>query len=242
MDKILFDASDPEVFRRNLQSRAKAESIEDRARHIAVLNTSRYVYGLTMSEIRGLASEILKLDPIGFLDSLCGESYEEVMIEGLVIVGLKPRDEIYERLKSWIEKIDCWSLCDSVITTMKFLKSGPLREKYFEFFMDISMSEKEMVSRFGIVGLMQQFIDDEHIDRVLSRCAEIKNEYYYSKMAVAWLLSFAYVKFSSKVEALFESGRLDPFTQNKAISKCRDSYRLSDEQKEKLKQYKIKKS
>jgi len=34
--------------------------------------------------------------------------------------------------------------------------------------------------------------------------------------------------------------KLNKFTINKAISKCRDSYRVSNDDKEKLKEYRIK--
>lgn len=225
-----------------LDIKRKVESVQDRQRHISVLNTSRYVYGLSMAEIRKTAREILRHKPYSYLNNFCGDSYEEVMIEGLVIVGLKDREKILDYLKPWINKIDCWSLCDSIISSMKFLKNSNLKDTYYKWFVEISQSKDEMISRFGIVSLMEYYLDDEHIDEVISLCCQIKNDSYYSQMAVAWLISSAYTVYKTKVIELLKSKKLNTFVQNKAISKCCDSFRVSAEEKTELKKLKIKKS
>jgi len=50
-------------------------------------------------------------------------------------------------------------------------------------------------------------------------------------MAVAWLISICYIKYRNKTLEYIKKNMLDDFTHNKAISKIRDSYRVSSEDK-----------
>ena len=58
-------------------------------------------------------------------------------------------------------------------------------------------------------------------------------------MAVAWLLCELMIYNRDKTLKYLEHHNLNNFTINKAISKCRDSYRVSKEDKEKLLKYKV---
>ena len=53
-------------------------------------------------------------------------------------------------------------------------------------------------------------------------------------MAEAWLLCEMYIKFPKETTHFLEKNNLNKFTQNKAISKIHDSYRVSKEEKELL--------
>ena len=55
-------------------------------------------------------------------------------------------------------------------------------------------------------------------------------------MAAAWAVSVCYVKFPEKTEVFLRKNLLDDFTHNKAIQKIRESYRVSKEDKERLKE------
>jgi len=57
-------------------------------------------------------------------------------------------------------------------------------------------------------------------------------------MAIAWLISFAYIKQKEKTEKYLLQNNLDSFTQNKSIQKICESYRVSKQDKEKLRKYK----
>ncbi len=53
-------------------------------------------------------------------------------------------------------------------------------------------------------------------------------------MAEAWLICELYIKFPKETEKYLKNNKLNNFTQNKAISKIRDSYRISKEEKDYL--------
>ena len=78
----------------------------------------------------------------------------------------------------------------------------------------------------------------EGIDEVLIKLADMldtieKQQYvgYYDKMAVAWFLSIAYIKFPSQVEGFLLSTPIDTFVFSKTISKICDSYQVKKEAK-----------
>ena len=54
-------------------------------------------------------------------------------------------------------------------------------------------------------------------------------------MAVAWYFATALAKQYEATVTVLEQGRLDVWTHNKTIQKARESYRITQEQKEYLK-------
>lgn len=91
-----------------------------------------------------------------------------------------------------------------------------------------------------MVCLLDFFVQEAFIDRILNCFSDIHHEGYYVKMAVAWAVSVCYVKFPEKTEDFLLKNTLDDFTHNKAIQKIRESYRVSKEEKERLNQWKRK--
>lgn len=227
-------------FLADLKQKAKQEDAEHYARHKAIINTKQYVYALKMCDIRRIAKEILKGDYEEFLQVAKNESYEETIIQGIVIAQIKDLETQISYLEKWVNLIDNWSTCDSVISTMKRLGKSKNKADYFDFFYHLAFSESEFVSRFGIVTVMCYYLEEKHLSKVLEICKKVKSDAYYVKMAIAWLVSYLFVKFKAETYELLSEKVLDKFTQNKAISKCRDSFRVNELDKEKLINYRIK--
>ena len=57
-------------------------------------------------------------------------------------------------------------------------------------------------------------------------------------MAEAWLVCEIYIKFPKEAIEFIKKNNLNKFTQNKAISKIHDSFRVSTKEKELLTKYK----
>lgn len=223
-----------------LKSLAKYETELDRKRHLAIINTKQFVYGLKMCDIRALAKEISKNEPLKFLKIAKNDSYEETLIQGIVIAGVKDLKLQKELFVSWIKYIDNWSTCDTTVSSMKPLKNSKTKQDYFEFYKDLCYSEQEFISRFGIIVLMSCYLEEEYIDSILDIAKNVTNEKYYVQMGLAWLISFAFMKFRDKTYELLKQKCLPKFVQNKAISKCRDSYQVSNEDKDELVSFRIK--
>lgn len=81
---------------------------------------------------------------------------------------------------------------------------------------------------------MQYFLTDQYVDTVLDLINVDDSEYYYVKMAKAWLIATAVINYEDRVIELLKHSKLDIFTHNKAIQKARESFRVSKEMKEYL--------
>lgn len=244
-DYLIETKDDYDKFVSSLKSFSKNETIEDHERHVKILNTKQEVIAISMSKIRWVAKQIFKRGydkflEIGLLKNKDDEFYEETLIQGLVIAEIKDLELQKEYLEKWIIKIDNWSTCDSVVSTMKTFKNSKDKKKYFEFYYNLCFDEQEFVSRFGIIVLMTCFLEESFIDKILQMCEKVKSDAYYVNMGLAWLLSFAFMKFKEKTYHLLESRVLSKFVQNKAICKCRDSFQVDKTDKENLIKYRIK--
>ena len=119
-------------------------------------------------------------------------------------------------------------------------RSKKNQKRMYEFLQSYLVSDREYELRFAAVVLMQYYITEDYIDTVLDWYGKICVDAYYVKMAVAWGLSVCFVKFRDKTLAFLQNCDIDRFTYNKAIQKIRESYRVSEEDKEMLKEMKKK--
>ena len=132
-------------------------------------------------------------------------------------------------LQIYVSHITSWAVCDSPVSSYKFIGKNP--DFYKPVIRSYLTSDKEYEVRFAVVALMDYYINDAEIDGVLSDIAGLAHDGYYVKMAAAWALSVAYIRFPEKVLPMFSAKTLDAFTHNKAIQKICESYRVSAEDK-----------
>ena len=199
--------------------------------------------GVCVPKVRELAKKLAKDSGKEFLSEMEQADgsrlyQEEMMVQGMVIgYGKMPLEERFLHLDAWVPRINSWAVCDCGTSTLKFLGKYP--EESFAYICGYLESRREYELRFAVVALMDYFITKTYIDRVLEILRQVRHEGYYVKMAVAWALSVCYVKFPKRTLELFkrneENGGLEDWTQNKAIQKIRESYRVSAEDKEMLK-------
>lgn len=197
------------------------------------------LYGIRSPKLRALAKELCKGDWHGYLAHAQDTTYEEVMLQGMVIDAAKCDIETrLEYVNGFVPKIDNWAVCDGFCTGLKATKKNlPRVRAFLEPYLE---SKREYDLRFAAVMLMCYYVDDTYIDDTLQRLNQMTHEGYYVKMAVAWALSLCFVKQRDKTLALFQNNTLDTFTYNKALQKCRESYRVSKEDKALLQEMKRK--
>lgn len=197
------------------------------------------IYGIRIPKLRSMAKRIAKENFELFLSEVGKESFEEVMLHGMVIgyakMDLKMR-LIY--LDEFIPQIDNWSICDSCCMTYKFIQKN--LEIMWEYIQKYLYTEEEFYIRFGVVILLDYYIIPEYINQVLSVFNKLCLKDYYAQMAVAWAVSVCYVKFPEKTKTFLMDNQLDDFTYNKSIQKICESYRVDKEDKILLKSMKRK--
>lgn len=193
--------------------------------------------GVRVPKLRKIAKTAARVNYEQFAAQANTEVYEELMIRGMMI-GYANMDDHkrMQELNAFVPLINNWGICDCCCTTYKFIAKD--REKWFEFLIPYIHSDQEYVIRFAVVCMIEFFLNDEFIDRALELLSPIRHEGYYVKMAVAWAVSIAYIKYPEKTEVLLTKNLLDDFTHNKAIQKVRESYRVSKEVKDRLKEMK----
>ncbi len=196
------------------------------------------ILGVRVPALRKLAKEICKGDWRSFLCEVQNAYYEETMLEGLVIAEAKMElSERLQLLRNFVPKIDNWAVNDVVCASFK-LKTSEDLTMVWDFLLQYRNSPHEYERRFMIVMMMDYYLTDKYVDKVLEIVAKIKTEQYYVNMANAWLIATAFAKERERTLKVIQSGVLTDWVQNKAIQKIRESYRVSKSDKEMLLQYK----
>ncbi len=201
-----------------------------------VLNSKYEMIGIRVPIMKDIAKKIAKTTNVEeFLEIAQDRFYEEVMIQGLVISHIKDEKLFYKYFKKHINKIDNWALCDTFCSAIKIVEK--YEDKYFKEAVDMSLSDKEFISRVGLVIILGHFVSDKNLDTIFEVLNKIKSDLFYINMAEAWLVCELYIKHPKETMIFIKKNQLNKFTQNKAISKIHDSYRVSKEEKEVLKSY-----
>ena len=106
--------------------------------------------------------------------------------------------------------------------------------------MPYTKSEKEFEVRFAIIMMLDYFVIDEYIEKILKQIDTIKHDGYYVKMGIAWLLAEIGIKYKKEAMIYLKNNNLDKFTYNQGLQKMIESYRVSKEEKEYLRSIKRK--
>ena len=198
------------------------------------LTTTKYeILGIRVPMLRHLAKEKLKTDYLEFLKYCGNKYYEEVFIEGQIITGIKDENIFLEYFYKYLDKIDNWAICDSFCNSLKRFKKNP--DKYFPICKELALQDdKVFVSRVGLICILNHFIDKSYLKEIFNILDTIKSDEYYLNMAESWLVCELYTKYPQETTKYLKKNKLNKFTQNKAISKIHDSYRVTKEEKEYL--------
>ena len=185
------------------------------------------VLGVRMPKLRALAKDIAKGDWPAYLAGASEETYEETLLQGLVIGYVKTDFEILRPyITAHVEKLSNWSVCDTFCGSLKIAKAEP--EAMWTFILPYFDRTDAYALRFGIVMALFFFLDDEHIDQVIALLDAVRHDDYYVKMAVAWALSMAYVAQPERVMPYLQNNTLDDWTHNKSLQKIIESRQVDE--------------
>jgi len=186
--------------------------------------------GIRMPVIRQYAKEIRNGDWRSYLDKICDEYSEDMILRGIIIAAAKMSpDERFAKIREFVPLIDNWAICDSFCSSLKFADKN--KDAVWDMIIPFLDTEEEFQIRFAVVMMLTYFIDEIYIDKVIEHMERIRHPGYYVKMAVAWSLSYCFIKFPQKTMKYLKDNTLDDFTYNKALSKITDSLRTDDNMK-----------
>ena len=196
------------------------------------------IIGIRMPVLRNIAKNIYQDNYIEeFLCKLPHKYHEENILHGIILtLKYKDIEILLDKLDLFLPYVDNWAVTD--VISPKIFKKYP--DKVYDKIKDWINSKEEYVIRFGVVSLLQFFLDDNFKEDELDLVKNINSEYIYVKMAIAWFYSFALIKQYDKTIKYFEDKVIDKWIHNKSIQKAIESYRINDDKKKYLRNLKIK--
>ncbi|MBE6819011.1 MAG: DNA alkylation repair protein [Ruminococcaceae bacterium] len=193
------------------------------------------VIGVRLPQLRALAKEFAREDCSAFLAALPHRYLEEDHLHSFLIAGSKDFEQCMAQIERFLPFIDNWATCDSLRPAC-FKKHKAALLPYIQKWLQ---SDMVYTVRFAIGMLMCHYLDEDFEPEYLQWVAAVESEEYYINMMRAWYFATALAKQYESALPLIKAQTLDKFTQNKAIQKARESYRVDGAAKEHLKQYKM---
>ena len=187
------------------------------------------IKGVRLPKIKNYAKTLVKssINP----DDIIPGSHEEVLLKAFMINYTKADFDTYKkRTHDYISYIDNWATCDSFVTSAKWIRK--YKKEYFKDVVRYTKSSRNYYQRYGLVVLLSYYMDDEYIDQIFEIIATSNyHDYYYSKMAAAWLLSYCFIHYFDRTKIFVTNRVIDSFVLKKGIQKSLESYRVSDDNK-----------
>lgn len=194
------------------------------------LTTTKYeILGVRVPIQRRIAKEITKSDIPSFLELTQNHYYEEVMIKGFVLASIKDKDLLLSYLEEYISLIDNWAICDGFCSSLKIVKTD--KAFWFSYLTNYVKTKEVFKIRVGLVLFLNYFISEDYLEKIFLFIDEIQVDSYYVNMAISWLLCECFIKYREKTLNYLLKSHINTFTFNKTISKIKESYRVSVEDK-----------
>jgi 3-methyladenine DNA glycosylase AlkD len=197
------------------------------------------IIGIRVPVLRDYAKKLFKENSIeslnSFLKNLPHEFYEENNIHAFIIEKINNFDECIFYLEEFLPYIDNWATCDMLNPKIFKTNCEKLLEKIYQWI----NSDSVYTVRFGIGMLMRFFLDEKFETKYLDLVSSINSEEYYINMMRAWFFATALAKQYDQTLPYIKNYSLDKWTHNKTIQKANESFRITKDQKEELKKFRL---
>lgn len=199
--------------------------------------SSDKIIGVRLPVLRKIVKEIVNYDYIDeFINELPHKYHEENLLHGIILsIKYKDIDILLDMLDKFLVYADNWIITDTI--NPKLFKKYP--DKVYDKIKIWVSSNNEYVIRFGVVSLLQFYLDDNFRLEELELVSGINSDYFYVNMAISWFWSFALIKQYASAIKYFEDKKLNKWIHNKSIQKACESYRIDNLKKEYLRNLKI---
>ncbi|MDD2575241.1 MAG: DNA alkylation repair protein [Acholeplasmataceae bacterium] len=184
------------------------------------------ILGVRMPEIRNIAKEINKKNPLGLLDENDFSNLELELIHAILIGNIKDINVALTYADAFLPVIDTWNTCDLFCGSFKLTRKYP--EVVWNWLRQYETSNNPMTLRVIMVMMLLYFLNDDYLDKVLDKLEKINADEYYFKMGKAWLLAEMTVNYPNKSLNYLNRKDIDLQIKKMAIRKIKDSFRISD--------------
>lgn len=214
------------------------QDLKYREFHSGLGINKNYLIGVRTPILKKIAKNISLGDYNSFIEYNKHNTYEEILVHGLILGYLEVEFEtVLNLFKKFIIYIDNWALCDLVCANLRIWnKNTKTGLKFVKWALN---SKNQWYNRVGVVLLTNYYINDDYIEYILNTIKNYKTNDYYVIMGIAWLLSTCYIKYPTKTEILIKSNVLDKKIQNKTIQKIRESLRIDNKTKQDILKWRL---
>ena len=153
---------------------------------------------------------------------------------------IKDFDEAFKYFNDFLPYANEWSLVDGLCQNFNISRAYP--DPVFTRIETLVSSEKPFEQRVAFVMLLSHFVNDTYVKKSLKLFLKLRSDHYYVNMAMAWAIQVYAVQYSNDIKDMLASYTLNPWVQNKAIQKIKESFRVSDAYKQEVSQYKVKRT
>ncbi len=206
--------------------------------HAALMPTvdKALVIGVRMPALRALAKELKGTEPAAdFMAQLPHKYYEENNLHAALIGHIRDFDACMAAVERFLPYVDNWATCDMMNPRALAKDKAALLERIRLWL----QSGHTYTVRFGMGMLMNHFLEEDFREEYPALVASVRSEEYYVRMMQAWYFATALAKQYEAAVTYLEQRRLGAWVHNKTIQKARESFRVSQEQKEYLKSLKV---
>ena len=192
--------------------------------------------GVRLPIIKKYAKDLDEKSRVNFLNSLPHQYHEEYILHAFILSNIKVYDEFIRYVDKFLPFVTNWSVSDTICNKHLNKYKDRLINQIYEWL----QSDEFYRVRYAVKCLMNYYLNEDFKEEHLLKVKEVKLEDYYVEMMIAWYLATGLAKnYDSFIKAI-EERWFNKSIQNKAIQKAVESYRVSDDHKEYLKQLKIK--
>ena len=208
------------------------------------------IIGIRTPILRNFANSLDSEISNDYIKILPHKYFEEYNLHCFIVEKIKNYDECILHTKKILPYIDNWATCDTF--SPKIFKKN-LNDLLIEIKKWIK-SDKPYIVRFGIGMLMRYFLDENFKMEYLDMVAKIKfksrykykkisitecEDKYYVEMMISWFFATALSKQYKYAIKYLENQSFCTFTNNMIIKKSRESFRISQDRKNKISKYYI---
>lgn len=224
----------------NIQTRLFSIQDKDYQAFSAKLNPTvdpDTIIGIRIPTLRALAKELKGSDEAAeFIKVLPHDYFEEYQLHSFLIGFIKDFDEALRQADRLLPYLGSWALTDSM--RIKAFDRDP--ERLLPQIDRWLKDDHPYTVRYGILCLMNYFLDDRFKQEYPDRVSRVQSDEYYVRMMQAWYFATALAKQYDAVLPYLTERRLAPWVHNKTIQKAIESYRVTTEQKAYLRTLRIK--
>ena len=192
--------------------------------------------GVRTPALRALAKQLYSAgETATFLSDLPHRYFDENQLHAFILSEARDCEGCIEGVCRFLPFVDNWATCDQ-LSPRVFRRHRPQLLEYIRGWLD---SDHTYTVRFAVGMLMAHFLDDAFDPEYLGLVSQLRSDEYYINMMIAWYFATALAKQYDAALPCIREHRLDPWTHNKTIQKCVESYRIPQARKDYLRTLKV---